>query len=54
MSMCFVYGDFVLEPCNVVYYGCNEEFVWVSVLGVHALDEVVYKIYIVEVKVSNL
>lgn len=28
-----LYGDIVLEPSNVVSYGCDEEFVWVVVLG---------------------
>lgn len=34
-SVCldFLYGDFVRKPCDVVYYGSNEKFVWVVVLG---------------------
>ena len=45
MGRYFLYGDLVLEPSNVVYYGRNEEYAQVGVLGAWVLDVIVTVAY---------
>ena len=49
VCLVFLYGDFMRVPWNVVYYGGDEEFVWVVVLGRWVADVVIYKVDVIQV-----